>query len=950
MVSSETETGVQTLSRSFISRGALLGAMLTLAACATHPPVGKSPVQSATKKAPAAAPVKVWKTPIYSVDGTRIGALLDNPQTRAILDKFIPGFSSAPGVGMGRNMTLREVQSYAPTALTNAVLAKIDTALAKLGGGTGRAPPQLAQPPSGPTTISDRKLDPAQHLIASQLESAGHSPLPEQYIWARPSAGSMNALTHEYFRRSFDVYNVPSQATLYAAGPGRAKIFLNGKELGHYQLNPDFPMGIQVYQTDVNGVLRAGKNVIAIDAVSGPTAVNEAGDPVSRNLMRGEVLAVMIVPAARGIQAAPLLMSDAQWKSAAQADPGWQDTHFNASSWRQVDDLGGIESSIDLFQANADAGMYAWPGYDGISPFLAHFALKAMEVSHVSAGVGSIKNAKALIASGHGGEFTVTLPRTRVSLHDAPQIMLDFGREVSGRIEVQSDSDSPAEVTVQYGESAAEAMVQPYLGVDPVYLPGHGTAYGPKSAFRYAIIRFTGGRSTQFRAIRLDGIAYPVRYLGSFESSDPELNQIWSIGAYTAHLCMQDDIWDAPKRDRNRWMGDLDVSGRTIDDVFGDHFLMQDTLSRLIGPAPIKHHVNLIPGYSAAWVTGEKQYYLHTGSIGQLRSVHTRLVQLLEYMETDLDRRGLFSDRTHAWPFVDWSPEMNGYDAQTRMATQFEYYAAFKDGAFLLRALHDDKNAAHMAREAQVLKAAAQKYMLDAQGAYGNRWQPNAYAVFSGLASQDQYAGIWRNVLSEVGDPKFSSYVITPYYNYYVIGAMARMGHRRAALKWIRQFWGGMVDEGATSFWEGYNPTWFRGPMFQANLMADNQWGFHVSLAHGWSSGVTPWLMAQILGIRPTAGGFAKVDIRPDLAGLKWAKGSEPTPHGVLRVAIRRDQGYVTTIDLPAQEEASVSVPVASSQSQVLVDGKPMKSTPAEGGKRAVVILDGQGTYVVTSR
>ena len=67
------------------------------------------------------------------------------------------------------------------------------------------------------------------------------------------------------------------------------------------------------------------------------------------------------------------------------------------------------------------------------------------------------------------------------------------------------------------------------------------------------------------------------------------------MGAYTAHLCMQDDIWDATKRDRARWAGDLDVSGRAINDVFGDHFLMQDTMSRLLGPAPIKSHVNGIP-------------------------------------------------------------------------------------------------------------------------------------------------------------------------------------------------------------------------------------------------------------------------------------------------------------------------------------------------------------------
>ncbi|MGC8550743.1 MAG: alpha-L-rhamnosidase C-terminal domain-containing protein [Acidobacteriaceae bacterium] len=812
----------------------------------------------------------------------------------------------------------------------------------------------MGNPANGATKIPDAKLDPARTLASSELESVLHKPLPEQYIWTTGPMGSRRARGHlapRYFRRVFQITSVPAHATLYLAGPRRATIYVNGKEVGHYQLVPDGRMGIRVYERDVTRELHAGKNVLAIEAVRGPRAGNEAGDNVSRHLQHGDALAAMIVPAAREINATPLVMSDSHWKAMKGTAPqGWQDANFNDGSWPVAEDLGGIENSIDLFQANADAGMYAWPGYDGISPFLAHYSLDAMKVKNVYGGAGTVENAKALTGDNAAGLFTVMLPKKHVSLLNSPQMLLDFGREVNGRMELQSDSDAPAEVTVQYGESEEEAVNQPYLGIDPVYLPPHGTAYGPKSAFRYAIVRFVGGRDTQFKAIRLDGIMYPVKYQGSFDSSDPELNKMWTIGAYTAHLCMQDDIWDAPKRDRNRWMGDLDVSGRTIDDAFGDHFLMQDTLSRLIGPAPVKRHVNGIPGYSAFWVTGEKMYYLHTGSMKQLESIHTRLVQLLNYMEKDLNQQDLFSDLTRAWPFVDWSPEMNSYDAQTRMATQFEYYAAFKDGAYLLRVLHDDKNAQKFEEKADALKAAAQEHMLDAKGSFGDRWQPNAYAVISGVANKDQYAKIWRNSLSDVGHVKYNPYIITPYYNFYVVTAMAKIGHRRAALNWIRQYWGGMVQEGATSFWEGYDPTWYKGINFHASLQADNMSGYNVSLAHGWSSGVTPWLMTQILGIQATAGGFAKVNIRPDLLGLKWAKGGEPTPHGILNVSIRNDNGYVTKIELPPDVKARVSVPVPEAGTKVLVNGKPMASTPAEGGKRAVVMLSGQGSYTVRSR
>ena len=168
----------------------------------------------------------------------------------------------------------------------------------------------------------------------------------------------------------------------------------------------------------------------------------------------------------------------------------------------------------------------------------------------------------------------------------------------------------------------------------------------------------------------------------------------------------------------------------------------------------------------------------------------------------------------------------------------------------------DTENAQLFAKKLDDLKAAAQQYLLDKQtDSYGDRWQVNAIAVLSGAAGPSQYGDLWKASLSSVGKIKYNALIITPYYNYYVISAMARMGHRADALDWIRQYWGGMVDEGATSFWEGYDPSWYKDDA-HGSLQADNRSGYLVSLAHGWSSGVTPWLMEEVLGIHATGAGF----------------------------------------------------------------------------------------------
>lgn len=81
----------------------------------------------AADPAPAAAP-----TAAYSTEATDIGTLLDNPATKAVLDKHMPGFSGNPQIDMARSMTLKQIQQFAGDQMTDEVLAKIDADLAKI--------------------------------------------------------------------------------------------------------------------------------------------------------------------------------------------------------------------------------------------------------------------------------------------------------------------------------------------------------------------------------------------------------------------------------------------------------------------------------------------------------------------------------------------------------------------------------------------------------------------------------------------------------------------------------------------------------------------------------------------------------------------------------------------------------------------------------------------------
>jgi len=767
-------------------------------------------------------------------------------------------------------------------------------------------------------------LDPTRTMVPAPAPD--RAALPEQYIWTdgdvtarRPDHAKFPwtrtdlRVAPHYFRTHFRVATLPEAATLYVAGPREAHVFLNGLRLDDFYLNTDAPIGFHVFHTSATGALRVGDNVLAIEAARGRGVVSGTSPLATQQLAYGEVLAAKIVPARFGVEAPALVISDSGWRSAVGPDDKplehWSEPGFDDSHWQPVESLGPIESNVDFFQWSADAGMFGWPGYMGMSPALRTFPLTAVGVSHAYSGRTSFSRVSSLTTPNAAEPFVVTNHVARTTDAEAPSLLLDFGREVAGRLFVESASPTDSVLSVTYGESEIEALATGltpgqqggnYLGTNILEVPAYGVARGPKSGFRYALIRFLGtAPDSAFKSIRVEGIYYPVAYAGSFDSSDPLLNRIWETGAYTAHLCMQDGIWDAVKRDRGRWVGDLDVEGRVISTVFGDRALIEQTLHALAPDGT--GYVSGIPSYSALWITSLANFYQHSGDKDFLASERDDLLRILAAMDASLDAQGLFTNAKHQWLFVDWAPGLYAYTPEARLGTQLQYIRGYRAAAALLQALDDAQNAQRYTAQANKAIAAV-RALRGANGAtYGATWQLNALAA---LADDGEPGpAIWNEVLSRAKQDAPTDQVISPYFNGYVLDAMAATGHASEGLDWVRAYWGGMLAEGATSFWESYDLRWPKTNP-HLSLQADGTSGYFVSMAHGWSSAPTAWLTENVLGITAASPGYDTVNIRPNLLGLKYANGSVPTPHGT--IWIRVDERRGVDLDLPAGVEATV--------------------------------------------
>ena len=792
-------------------------------------------------------------------------------------------------------------------------------------------------------------LDPARNPNA--LHRLNQAPLPEQYIWTAGDAAALRPdhakfsyrqrerkIEPHFFRANIDVKQIPPAATLYVAGPRSAKAYLNGKLVLDDDAEPKSPLATHVFRANVRAALQTGRNVLAIEAVRGQGIVAASDAPAIQQLAFGETLVAKIVSAPLEVEAPAIVYSNASWRSITAAPQGWQSAAFDDSAWPRAQSLGAIESSPQFFQWNLDAGLYDWPGYMGMSPYLRTYRLDA---SSVSKSAGEFENLTALTSTAARAPLIVRIPAGTTETN-APSLLIDFGREVAGRLLVESACDCRAQVLLSYGESEGEALSgEQYLGTNLLTIGPQGTARGPKSGFRYAWLRFVGGAPrTAFRSIRLEGIAYPVRYVGSFESSDPLLNHIWQTAAYTAHLCMQDGVWDAPKRDRGWWAGDLAASAPVIGDVFGERLLLDHTLMHLVPSSG--QDVNGIPGYTALWIVTLADLYRHNGNKAALEEKHAVLLQLLQQMDSELDPSGRFLNPHHRWLFIDWSPGLFAFTNEAEEGTEFEFVLAFREGAWLLKQSGDTAAAQRYDARAAALAAQARAQFLDANGVFSERWQLNALAVLAGIATPHDYPAIWSRIFRGIGSNHTQTQTISPYFNEFLIEAMARMGHRRAALAWMREYWGGMLAEGATSFWEAYDLRWDKQHP-HSHLQADGTTGYFVSLAHGWSSGPASWLVEQLLGVKATATGFSRVQIRPELAGLDWIRGSVATPHGPVRAAINKNR---VQLEIPNGTEATILLPAG----KWLQNGAGFSAQPAEAGARLRIVLHKAGRYDFVKR
>jgi hypothetical protein len=774
-------------------------------------------------------------------------------------------------------------------------------------------------------SASDQGLNAPQkdHLLTAQMIwSAQSAPIPLKPNG--PAAGIASSSTghppvptpdlHTIFAKEFTLDAVPTLATIRLFAYTRYRLYINGV---YYGRGPSrFQNQRPEYDTlEITGALHAGRNLIAVlvhrDAPSGRIMRHEPGF------------------------AAIVQLTHEKMEQNISTDPSWL-SQPDLSFGPRDEAWASIEEHVD-----------ARKGFNLTDPGL------------------SITDWPASILAG-GPEFFPVWPRTIPLLPESPRvwkaeaqapIALKPGQEVTfdlweivqGYHVLDLDADEGSEIEVEYllpegarsGKNTyvARAGRQQYMG-------------GDTFAFKRLAVRLRSGRAALTRVQAFE-VRYPFGRVGSFESSDPSLNQLWKICARSLELCSEDAYVDCADRERVEWTDNTPpafdctrVMMRGPSDggkkYWGDNRLLKALLRRIAltqqPDGQIKAHScserwdihAIMEDRSCDWVIQLREYAESSSDVVLVRELWPTLKRLMQWF---LDRRtahGLVLARE--WEV--WDNPLR-YQVCEGAGLNALFYRALRDAAWLGKLIGDYSGSQSFAADADRLQTDFNAMLWNSdEGSYygglfgpGSKtserldghmfagpfvngyYQPTAqaalFALYGRIVPAERIDSVRKWVLAHLDEVK------DPMSHYYLFRALYQMQDEtqdRAVLQRIKTGWKNQVDSPWQTTWEDLNGG---------------------SKAHLY--GLVPgyFLTAFVLGARrvePVSEG--SILIAPRCGDLSWAKGIAVTEFGPVEMKWSKSADGVLSIECstPPNTMATLRLYKLDDKQTLSIDGQTRKA------------------------
>lgn len=418
------------------------------------------------------------------------------------------------------------------------------------------------------------------------------------------------------------------------------------------------------------------------------------------------------------------------------------------------------------------------------------------------------------------------------------KVSLDFGEHMVGYLSLTVEStgspmDAPCFLQFRFGERPLELVENPddydgeisrsWIQEERIHLDRlPATLELPRRfAFRYLEITVLD-TSAKYQAILKD---ISVRTVTSADMSlvpplhtnDPLLQRLDQVSLATMRDCMQSVFEDGPKRDQRLWLADLRLQALTgytcvhSIDLAKRCLYLFAALTQNEGRvgACLFHNSDQVDDtalfdYSLFFVTALLDYWQASGDRETLEELFPTAQRQIELSLMDLDERGIVRDKDTWWCFLDWGEGLN-----KQAGAQAILIFALKQAKEMAEILGKADLAKEWADTIEKLTAASLTHLWDAeQGFFVSgaqrqvSWASQVWFVLAGVFDRDDNARLLKRL--QKADP--SPQMVTPYMNHYYIQALLDSGLKDDALAHLKHYWGAMLDAGADTFWEIFDP------------------------------------------------------------------------------------------------------------------------------------------------
>ncbi|MFV8341026.1 glycoside hydrolase [Flavobacterium sp. XS2P39] len=421
-------------------------------------------------------------------------------------------------------------------------------------------------------------------------------------------------------------------------------------------------------------------------------------------------------------------------------------------------------------------------------------------------------------------------------------VVLDFGEHLTGFVtfkveDMQRAADAALRLKFTFAEVPAEAALpfDPYNGqLSRAWLQDEIVTVSevPTSitiprrvAFRYVKIEVLGSSVySDFKVsdISVNATTSVKEPAAPLAATTPELiKKIDQIGLNTLKECMQTVYEDGPKRDRRLWIGDLYLESLANIYSFKNHDLTKHCLYLLAGLSyedgvapsnvferPTPHpQINPLFDYALIYNVALKEYFVATGDKKTALDLWQVAKKQIEIPKKYIGADGMMDyERANKewWLFFDWR---DGLDKQAGL--QGVVIWAYKNTYELAKMLGKENEVSELPALIEKMSKAAHKNLYDAKSGLfvsGKNKQisycSQAWMVLSGVATKAEGA----KALKKIATTENVVYPGAPYLYHYVIEAMIQVGMKKEAKDILTSYWGDMVNKGADTFWEVYDP------------------------------------------------------------------------------------------------------------------------------------------------